>query len=161
MTTTNETDETHDELAAALRGAVPPVADAYRVERVLKSAPGELTQLVYLRTAAGGELGPYVRKVIDRESGLGGAYVALAAREREGLRVRQLPRIIECGVERGSLVVVMERVPGHTLREVIEAAPLARAVRRSRGSRPCATAVNGGARGKLAPRSARSCASCE
>lgn len=97
MTTTNETDETHDELAAALRGAVPPAADAYRVERVLKSAPGELTQLVYLRTAAGGELGPYVRKVIDRESGLGGAYVALAAREREGLRVRQLPRIIECG----------------------------------------------------------------
>lgn len=43
MTTTNETDETHDELAAALRGAVPPTADAYRVERVLKSAPGELT----------------------------------------------------------------------------------------------------------------------
>ena len=128
MTTTNETDETHDELAAALRGAVPPAADAYRVERVLKSAPGELTQLVYLRTAAGGELGPYVRKVIDHESGLGGAYVALAAREREGLRVRQLPRIIECGVERGSLVVVMERVPGHTLREVIEAASPAQRV---------------------------------
>ncbi|WP_419040750.1 serine/threonine-protein kinase, partial [Parolsenella catena] len=128
MTTTNETDETHDELAAALRGAVPPAADAYRVERVLKSAPGELTQLVYLRTAAGGELGPYVRKVIDRESGLGGAYVSLAAREREGLRVRQLPRIIECGVERGSLVVVMERVPGHTLREVIEAASPAQRV---------------------------------
>lgn len=128
MTTTNETDETHDELAAALRGAVPPAADAYRVERVLKSAPGELTQLVYLRTASGGELGPYVRKVIDRESGLGGAYVALAAREREGLRVRQLPRIIECGVERGSLVVVMERVPGYTLREVIEAASPAQRV---------------------------------
>ena len=128
MTTTNETDETHDELAAALRGAVPPPADAYRVERVLKSAPGELTQLVYLRTASGGELGPYVRKVIDRESGLGGAYVALAAREREGLRVRQLPRIIECGVERGSLVVVMERVPGYTLREVIEAASPAQRV---------------------------------
>lgn len=128
MTTTNETDETHDELAAALRGAVPPAADAYRVECVLKSAPGELTQLVYLRTAADGELGPYVRKVIDRESGLGGAYVALAAREREGLRVRQLPRIIECGVERGSLVVVMERVPGHTLREVIEAASPAQRV---------------------------------
>lgn len=128
MTTTNETDETHDELAAALRGAIPPAVDAYRVERVLKSAPGELTQLVYLRTAAGGELGPYVRKVIDRESGLGGAYVALAAREREGLRVRQLPRIVECGVERGSLVVVMERVPGYTLREVIEAASPAQRV---------------------------------
>ena len=32
-----------------------PAASASRIERVLKRAPGELTQLVYLRTAAGGE----------------------------------------------------------------------------------------------------------
>lgn len=117
--TYDETDEIHDELAGALSAAP---ADAYRIERVLKRAQGELTQLVYLRTAAGGELGPFVRKVIDRDSGLGGVYVELAAREHEGLRVRQLPRIIECKAENGSLVVVMEHVPGHTLREVVEAA---------------------------------------
>lgn len=110
----------HDELAAALREPQP--ADAYRVERVLKDAPGELTQLVYLRTAAGGELGPYVRKIIDRSSGIGGAYEVLAASERDGLRTRQLPRILECRRHGDSLVVVMEYVPGNTLREVIEAA---------------------------------------
>ena len=124
--TWDETDDIHDELVVALDTAeateAPAPADAYRVERVLKQAPGELTQLVYLRTANGGELGPYVRKVIDRATGLGGTYEALAAREREGLRVRQLPRIIECRHVGTSLVVVMECVPGRTLREVVEAA---------------------------------------
>ena len=123
---TDKTDAIHDELAASLAAAggagVPAPVDAYRVERVLKEAPGEVTQLVWLRTATGGELGPYVRKLIDRASGLGGAYEALAAREREGLRARQLPRIVECRQNGPTLVVVMEFVAGNTLREVVEAA---------------------------------------
>lgn len=121
--TTDETDALHDELATSLASdALLAPTDAYRVERVLKDTSGEVTQLVYLRTATGGELGPYVRKIIDRSSGLGGAYEALAEAEHDGLRARQLPRILECREAGGSLVVVMEHVPGHTLREVIETA---------------------------------------
>ena len=113
-----ETDNIHDELASVLGERT----DAYRVERVLKSAPGELTQLVWLRTAAGGELGPYVRKIIDESSGTGGVYEQLYERERGGARFRQLPRIVSCERSDGKLVVVMERVVGPTLREVIERA---------------------------------------
>ncbi len=121
--TTDETDALHDELETSLAsGASLAPTDAYRVERVLKESPGEVTQLVYLRTATGGELGPYVRKIIDRSSGIGGAYEVLAASERDGLRTRQLPRILECREHEGALAVVMEYVPGNTLREVIEAA---------------------------------------
>lgn len=118
------TDALHDELAARLAGSPRDAGgDAYRVESVLKRTAGETTQLVYLRTAAGGELGPFVRKVIDTRSGLGGAYVSLARREREGLRLRQLPRILECHQQGPVLVVVMEHISGRTLREVIEEAP--------------------------------------
>ena len=59
MTTTNETDETHDELAAALRGAVPPAADAYRVERVLKSARESSRSSSTCARLLAARLGPY------------------------------------------------------------------------------------------------------
>lgn len=116
---TNDTVPIHDELAAQL-GAP---RDAYRIEQVLKSAPGEVTQLVWLRTAAGGELGPYVRKIIDASAGIGNVYQQLYEREKAGVRYLQLPRIVSCELNGGKLVVVMERVPGPTLREVAETTP--------------------------------------
>ena len=80
------TDDIHEQLEDALGAATSPSAssDAYRVERTLKRTPAEVTELVWLRTAAGTELGPYVRKVISRESGLGCAYVELFKLQRQG-----------------------------------------------------------------------------
>lgn len=116
------TDGIHEQLEGAL-GAVllsSASADAYRVERTLKRTPAEVTELVWLRTAAGTELGPYVRKVISRESGLGCAYVELFKLQRQGMRFRQLPRIIDCCENGGSLEVLLEYVKGRTLAQVVE-----------------------------------------
>lgn len=116
------TDGIHEQLEGAL-GAVllsSASADAYRVERTLKRTPAEVTKLVWLRTAAGTELGPYVRKVISRGSGLGCAYVELFKLQRQGMRFHQLPRIIDCCENGGSLEVLLEYVKGRTLAQVVE-----------------------------------------
>lgn len=117
------TDGLHGALEARLAASgVESASDAYRVERVLKCTPAELTQLVYLRRIDGGELGPYVRKLIDPASGIGGAYRLLADAQAAGKRFRQLPRLVSVGERAGKLEVVMEHVNGATLREVIGAA---------------------------------------
>ena len=168
--TTSDTDSLHDELAAHLArlagvdagsagGAATGDADAasapdpYRVDRVLKESAGEVTQLVWFRGIGGAELGPFVRKLISPDSGLGGAYREVFEAQRAGRRFRHLPRIVECHetpgadapgadapgaraagggaasvgaaggvIVPGMLTVVMERVPGPTLREVVEGA---------------------------------------
>lgn len=116
------TDGIHEQLEGALGAGLfsSASADAYRVERTLKRTPAEVTELVWLRTAAGTELGPYVRKVISRESGLGCAYVELFKLQRQGMRFRQLPRIIDCRESADSLEVLLEYVKGRTLAQVVE-----------------------------------------
>lgn len=118
------TDGIHEQLEGALGAGLfsSASADAYRVERTLKRTPAEVTELVWLRTAAGTELGPYVRKVISRESGLGCAYVELFKLQRQGMRFRQLPRIIDCRESVGSLEVLLEYVRGRTLAQVVAGA---------------------------------------
>ena len=115
------TDDIHEQLEDALGAAVSPSAsaDAYRVERTLKRTPAEVTELVWLRTAAGTELGPCVRKVISRESGLGCAYIELFKLQRQGMRFRQLPRIVDCRENDGFLEVLLEYVKGRTLAQVV------------------------------------------
>ena len=115
------TDDIHEQLEDAFGAATSPsaFADAYRVERTLKRTPAEVTELVWLRTAAGTELGPYVRKVISQGSGLGCAYVELFKLQRQGMRFRQLPRIIDCRESGGSLEVLLEYVKGRTLAQVV------------------------------------------
>lgn len=123
--TTSSTDALHDELSAHLGtlGDVPASsAGAYRVERVLKESPSEVTQLAWLRAEGGGELGPFVRKLIVAGAGLGGAYRELFEAERSGRHFRHLPRLLDVREEAGRLVVVMEYIPGATLAEVIRAA---------------------------------------
>ena len=61
-----------------------------------------------------------MRKVISRESGLGCAYVELFGLQRQGMRFRQLPRIIDCRENGGSLDVLLEYVKGRTLAQVVE-----------------------------------------
>lgn len=115
------TDDIHEQLEDALGATTSPSAsaDAYRVERTLKRTPAEVTELVWLRTAAETELGPYVRKVISRESGLGCAYVELFGLQRQGMRFCQLPRIVDCRENGGSLEVLLEYVKGRTLAQVV------------------------------------------
>lgn len=122
--TTSSTDGLHDELSAhlgTLGDAPASSAGAYRVERVLKESPSEVTQLAWLREEGGGELGPFVRKLIVAGAGLGGAYRELFEAERSGRHFRHLPRLLDVREEAGRLVVVMEYIPGATLGEVIRA----------------------------------------
>ncbi len=121
MTPNPHTDSLHDELEARLNASdAERASGAFRVEKVLKRSDAEETQLVYLRLCDGRELGPYVRKLIDARSGLGGAYPRLVEAQRDGVRFRQLPRIVSCDERDGGLEVVMEHVRGATLREVVE-----------------------------------------
>lgn len=124
-TSASSTDGLDAELEAFLGSCARE--DAYRVERVLKRAPHETTELVYFSPSANGdadatqtpELGPFVRKVIDLSSGTGGAYETLFCAQREGRRFVHLPRVLECRREGEKLTVVMEYVAGETLGEYV------------------------------------------
>lgn len=94
----------------------------YRVDAVYKEAPLEKTERVFFRGENGAELGPFVRKLIDRDSGLGGAYETLAAAQARGVRLAHLPRIVECHRTERHLVVVMEHVAGEALSSCVAGA---------------------------------------
>lgn len=98
-------------------------ADPCRVERVIKESPSEVTQLVWLRLAGGGETGPYVRKIVRRGAGDGCAWGELLRAQRDGLRTPNLPRVLSCDARHDGLHVLMEHVPGPTLREIAEKTP--------------------------------------
>ena len=104
---------TEDELASYLAALERDAC--YRVDAVLKQGALETTERVYFRGENGAELGPFVRKRISGETGLGGAYEEVFAAERRGVRFAHLPRLLECHRRDGDLVVVMELVPGETL----------------------------------------------
>lgn len=104
---------TEDELASYL--AALDRDACYRVDAVLKQGPLETTERVFFVGENGAELGPFVRKRISGDSGLGGAYGQLFAAQRRGVRCAHLPRLLECHRRDGDLVVVMEHVAGETL----------------------------------------------
>lgn len=92
---------------------------SYRVAETLKRTPHETTEVVFFTGAQGGELGPFVRKRINRESGLGEAYRSLFEAQREGKRFRHLPRIYDVHERDEKLVVIMEYVTGRTLQDEV------------------------------------------
>ncbi len=122
----SQTDSFHSELLASLEASGATTApDAYRIERALKESDFEKTQLVYIRTLDGGELGPYVRKLIDKQAGLGGTYRLLMDAQLKGKRLQHIPRIVRLNegeeVDGGqTLEVVMEYVNGPSVREIVE-----------------------------------------
>lgn len=94
----------------------------YRVERVLKESASEVTEVVYFMGANGAELGPFVRKRLRRDAGLGSAYRDLYQAQCHGRRFRRLPRIYACREVGDELVVVMEHVSGETLSALVQKA---------------------------------------
>lgn len=140
----DETDGLHDELAGrlgdmasapAVQGSAVPspaasnsASDTYRVERTLKESPVERTELVWFRGLGGGELGPFVRKRISADSGLGAAYRQLWAAERAGRRFSHLPHVVSCADDERGLTVLLDWVPGPTLLELVLTASAERRV---------------------------------
>ena len=116
-----QADSFHDELTAHLEASgVDSAPDAYRVEQVLKTSPYEATELVYVRTLDGGELGPYVRKKIRKAGGLGNTYQLLLSAQAAGTKLHHAPRIIRCEEKAEHLEVLMEYVQGPTVREMAQ-----------------------------------------
>lgn len=111
--------ETEDELASYLDALERDAC--YHVDAVLKVGALETTERVSFVGENGSALGPFVRKRIGGESGLGGAYEEVFSAQRRGVRLAHLPRLVECHRRDGDLVVVMECVPGETLGSCVEA----------------------------------------
>lgn len=100
--------------------------DCFRVDAVLKASAVEETQRVFFEGANGAEQGPYIRKLIDRDAGIGSVYRELFELRRAGRRQRYLPAVYDCHEAGGRLVVLMEHACGETLRELVGREPDAR-----------------------------------
>lgn len=93
--------------------------DCYRVDAVLKEGALETTQRVFFVGANGAEQGPYVRKYLDGDAGLGAAYERIWKAQRNGSRFLHLPRIVDCYAAGEQRAVVMEYVQGETLADAV------------------------------------------
>lgn len=111
-------DMKHDELTEYLSHLAHD--DCYRVAEILKATPYETTQKVYFVGKNGAEQGPFIRKYISRDSGLGRAYENLYTMQRAGARFACLPRVFEYYALEENNAVIMECVPGETLQAVVE-----------------------------------------
>lgn len=107
------TDELTEHLQALER------EECYRVESVLKESALETTQRVMFVGRNGAERGPFVRKYIARESGLGAAYERVLEAQRCGRRFLYIPRIEDCYTLGENFVVIMEYVQGETLHDAV------------------------------------------
>ncbi|RDB62274.1 hypothetical protein C1878_08065 [Gordonibacter sp. 28C] len=93
--------------------------DCYRVDAVLKDSAFETTQRVFFVGANGAEQGPYVRKYLDGDAGLGLAYERIMKAQRSGRRFLHVPLIVDCYTAGERRAVVMEYVRGETLADVV------------------------------------------
>lgn len=93
--------------------------ECYRVDAVMKKSAYEVTQRVYFVGANGSEQGPFIRKYIKRESGLGSAYRRIHEAQRDGRRFRFIPFVFDCYDTDEFCVVLMEYVAGETLADVV------------------------------------------
>lgn len=93
--------------------------ERYQVDSTIKSSELEETHLVFREEADGSKAGPFVRKTIKRDSGLGAAYERIFAAQQAGTSFSHIPTIRECCRSETSLVVVMDYVKGETLQDLI------------------------------------------
>ena len=93
--------------------------DDYRVDCVLKQSDSETTERVFARSADGGEHGPYIRKRIARDSGMGDIYERIYRANKAGKRFAHIPYVLDFYRTEQATVVVMEHVNGQTLADVV------------------------------------------
>lgn len=93
--------------------------DCYRVLSVLKSSPLETTELVVFEGKNGSETGPYIRKIFQRDTGVGSAYEIIYQAQQLGRRFLYLPYISDCYNAGDKTVVISEYLNGETLHDVI------------------------------------------
>lgn len=101
-----------DELATYL--ASLERSSQFDVVRTLKSTPHETTELVRLTDGVSAP-GPYIRKRITLDAGIGQTYPRLFEEQQAGHGTACSPHIYECYETEDSLNVVMEFVQGKTL----------------------------------------------
>ena len=94
--------------------------DNYRVDAILKQSELETTERVFRRTPDGNEHGPYIRKRIARDAGMGLVYQRIFEANRNGWHFTHLPFILDCHMTEQATVVVMEHVNGQTLAELVQ-----------------------------------------
>lgn len=96
-------------------------SDRYVVARTLKHTNTEVTEVVYARDEQGKPtIGPFVRKRFCADAGRGLVYEQLLRAQAQGMRLSHQPLLYECERTGEFFDVVMEYVPGRTLREVAE-----------------------------------------
>ena len=88
----------------------------FRVDALLKDGEHERTERVYW-TKSGIDQGPFIRKIIKLDSGLGSAYEDVFEAQKSGVVFRHLPHIFDCRRDGDSLVVIMEYLSGRTLED--------------------------------------------
>lgn len=93
--------------------------DRYRIDATLKQSDFERTEVVYLQEESGLQRGPFVRKTIARDTGLGNAYERIFAQQQAGHSFTHIPHLHECYANESDLVVVMDYVPGETLQDLV------------------------------------------
>lgn len=93
--------------------------DCFRVETVLKQGVHEATEVVFFTGSNGGEIGPFIRKRINDDAGMGSAYATIYAVQRLGKRFKHLPQIYDVHSRDDELIVVMEYVSGRTLHDEV------------------------------------------
>ena len=91
----------------------------FRVDAVLKESPFETTQRVTYVDSNNFESGPFIRKFIKRDAGLGSAYEQLYNAQKAGWHFAHLPLIYEYYLHDDFQVVVMEYIAGETLQDMV------------------------------------------
>lgn len=90
----------------------------FRIDALLKDGESERTERVHW-TKSGTDQGPFIRKIIKLDSGLGSAYEDVFAAQNSGVVFRHLPHIFDCRRDGDSLVVIMEYLSGRTLEDEV------------------------------------------
>ncbi len=92
----------------------------FEVIETLKQTAAETTQKVERRLPDGGTDGPFVRKYLHIDSGLGSAYQTIYNAQQSGLVFEHIPRIHACYQLKDQRVVLMDFVHGETLGDVVD-----------------------------------------
>lgn len=93
--------------------------DRYVVDEVLKETPYETTQKVRYVDEGGMVEGPFVRKYIRHDAGIGHAYEEIHRAQLAGRRFAHVPRVVDYYSRGHDFAVVLEYAAGETLQDVV------------------------------------------